>query len=191
MDPHLKSASIMNIDYFNTDHLMGGLKTRALKQATITVGVQFSIFICQMIGTIILARLLTPHDYGLVTMAVTVGMLLGNFGVNGFTEAIIQAKELNHKQVSTLFWINVAISIVLCLAFIAFSFIFVWFFKEPSLNNIIIAIALSNVLSGLSVQHLALMKRNIQYSKISINELIATIIGNAIPIILAVQGWGY
>ena len=189
----MKSARYARIDYFRTDHLhlRDGLRTHALKQATMSMVGRALVFIVQSIGTIILARLLTPNDYGLVTMAVTVGLLLGNFGVYGFTEAIIQAEEISHKQISTLFWINVVMSLGLAVLFVAFSFLVVWFFKEPLLTNIIIVLAISNVLTGLSVQHLALIQRNIQFSILSVNELIATIIGIAVPILLALRGWGY
>src|SRR3974390_1797333 len=92
---------------FKTEHLRFGLKNHALRGASVTVVAQLAGFIIQTIGSILLARLLTPEDFGLVTMGLTVSLLLGNFGVNGFTEAIIQNSEINHNQISTLFWINV------------------------------------------------------------------------------------
>src|SRR5438876_11431321 len=88
-------------DHFSTDHLRSGLRSRALRGATVTVIAQGASFGIQTIGTIILARLLTPHDFGLVTMVLTLSLLLGNFGLNGFTEAIIQVKEIDHEQIST------------------------------------------------------------------------------------------
>ena len=74
-------------DYFNTDHLNDGLKTKALRGAAVSIVSQASIFGIQILGTIVMARLLTPDDFGLVTMVLTVALLLGNIGENGFPEA--------------------------------------------------------------------------------------------------------
>jgi len=84
MDVNPKSAPSIRKDYLNTDHLNHGLKTKALRGAAVSIISQASIFGIQMLGTIIMARLLTPDDFGLVTMVLTVSLLLGNFGENGF-----------------------------------------------------------------------------------------------------------
>jgi len=85
----------------------------------VTVITQGSAFGIQTIGTIILARLLTPHDFGLVTMVLTFSLLLQSFGVNGFIEATVQRERITHRQISAFFWINVGISFLLMLLFIA------------------------------------------------------------------------
>jgi PST family polysaccharide transporter len=177
--------------YFNTDHLRSGLRARTIQGARATIVAQVANFGIQTIGTIILARLLTPHDFGLVTMVLTFSLLLGNFGVNGFTEAVIQTETINHRQISTLFWINVGFCLIIALLFIASSPLIVWFYKEPDLTPIIIALAASNVITGLSVQHLTLIKRNMQFHKTAANDVIASLISCSIPILLAWYGWGY
>jgi O-antigen/teichoic acid export membrane protein len=182
---------IKDNNYFSTDHLNVGLKGRALKGASVTLVAQVVCFGIQTIGVILLARLMTPGDFGLVTMVLTISLLLQNFGVNGFTEAIIQMKEIDHKKVSTLFWINVASSVLLTLLFIASSPVIVWFYKEARLHSIIMAIAASIVLAGLSVEHLALLRRSMQFSRIAANDVVAATISIVIPISLAWRGWGY
>ena len=57
----------------------------------------------QVSATIILARLLTPADFGLVAMVTTFSLLLVNFGFNGFTEAIVQREDVSRGLASTLF----------------------------------------------------------------------------------------
>ena len=177
--------------YFNTDHLRSTLRTQALKGASFTVGTSSLIFIIQTAGMIIMARLLSPNDFGLVTMVLAISLLLQNFGVNGFTEAIIQKEDINHKQISTLFWINVSLSFVIAVLFIAVSPIITWYYKEPRLTSIIIVISSTFVFTGLSTQHLAILKRNMQFKKLAINDISASLIGNIIPIFLAWRGWGY
>jgi O-antigen/teichoic acid export membrane protein len=186
-----KTMSHSKGDYFQTDHLMLTLKERALRGASITVIAQACVFAIQTIGTIILARLLIPSDFGLITMVLSVALLLGNFGTNGLTEAVIQAKEINHEQLSTLFWINIGINIVLALLFILLAPVIVWFYREPRLTSIIIAIAVSNVIGALSVQHLSLLKRRMKFPAISAIDVIASIVSVTVPIILAKCDWGY
>jgi PST family polysaccharide transporter len=59
-----------------------------------------------VISTVILARLLTPADFGVVTMVTTFSLLLVNFGFNGFTEGVIQFEEIDRYTASNLFWLN-------------------------------------------------------------------------------------
>jgi O-antigen/teichoic acid export membrane protein len=128
--------------YFITDHIQGNLKKLALRGAGATIFSQILTFVIQMGGTIILARLLTPEDFGLVAMVTSFSLLLQNFGLNGFTEAILQKEEINHDMISTLFWINGVISFGLMLFFMALAPVVAWFYGEPRLKAITIGIAL-------------------------------------------------
>ena len=120
-------------------------------------------FFVHFFSTVILARLLTPNDFGLITMVTAFSLLLQNFGVNGFTEAIIQREDLNHKMMSTLFWLNAAISSALTIIFMLMAPFLVWFYKEPQLNTITIGIAFSIIAGGMSTLHMAILRRNMQF----------------------------
>jgi PST family polysaccharide transporter len=177
--------------YFGVEHLKTSLKTRALKGASITVVAQACNFGISTVGTIILARLLTPHDFGLVTMVLSISLLLGNFGANGFIEAIIQNEKVNSRQISTLFWINVGISIALMLLFMGAAPAIAWFYKEPLLKPIVVVMAISIFLPGLANQHQAILKRNMEFRKTCLIDVSSTIISVIIALYLATQGWGY
>jgi PST family polysaccharide transporter len=79
---------------------------------------------------------------------------------------------------------------VLAMLFIAATPIVEWFFKEPRLQTIIFAISPSIVFSGLSVVHLALLKRSMEFHKLAANSMIVASVGSVVPIILAWLGWG-
>lgn len=192
-DVHINSKSMSSgcNDYFSTEHLKSNLRKRALLGASATFIAQGCSFCIKMGGTIILARLLSPDDFGLVAMALVFSLLLQNFGVNGFTEAIIQSKDINHEQISTLFWINVSISLGLALLFIVSSPVIAWFYKEPRLKFIVIVMAASIVFTGLSTEHLALLKRNMQFHITSANAVGASFLSIAVAIFLAYWEWGY
>jgi len=178
-------------DYFSTDHLKAGLRTRALRGASFTVIGQGTSFIIETAGTIMLARLLTPHDFGLVTMVVSLSLLLQSFGVNGFVEAVVQSKQIDHKQISTLFWINASLSFLFMLVFIASAPVIVWFYKEPLLKPIAAGMAVSIFFGGLSNQHMSLLTRNMYFIRITSAEVTARLISISTAIALAWWGWGY
>src|SRR5438874_5596835 len=186
-----KPELVRAADYFSTDHLRTGLRTRALRGVSATLIAQASIFGAGIIGSVILARLLTPADFGLVTMVLSFGMVLQSFGSTGFIEATIQREEVDDKQISTLFWIGVTLSLFLTLLFMALAPAIAWFYNEPRLKPIVLAFAGSILLAGLSTQHQALLKRNMQFYRVSAYETAATFISLAVAITLAFWGWGY
>lgn len=179
------------VDYFNTDHLISSLKGRAVRGAGATIFASALSFFVHFFSAIILARLLTPNDFGLIAMVTTFSLLLQNFGVNGFTEAIIQRENINHKMMSTLFWLNATLSTTLTMLFMLMAPIIAWFYKEPQLNTITIGIAISIIASGMSTLHMAILRRNMQFYITSGISIISMFVSIAIAIILAWEGWGY
>jgi len=178
-------------DYFCTDNIRSGLRKRVLKGVSFTVCAQAANFTIQTSGTIILARLLTPNDFGLVSMVVVFSLLLQNFGISGFTEAVVQKKDINHRQISTFFWINVCFSLALMTLFICSSSIIVWFYDEPRLKPIVIAMAASIGFAGFSTQHMALLIRNMHFNKTSAITVMAALSGLISAIVMAYMGFGY
>lgn len=178
-------------DYFSTARLRTDLRSRALTGASVTLIAQTGAFAISTVGTVVLARLLTPRDFGLVTMVLAFSFLLQNFGINGFIEAIIQREQIDHKQVSTLWWINVCIILGLTLLFMASAPVIAWFYREPLLKPIVVVMAMSILLGGVSTQHQALLRRNMEFAKIAACDLAATLASLSIAILLAYRGWGY
>ncbi len=191
MENNSKSKLSDHQVYFSTDHLKTGLKTRALRGASITVAAQACTYGIGTVGTIIVARLLSPHDFGLVTMVLAFSILLQSIASNGFFEAAVQKKEIHHRQISTLFWINAGFGLILTLFFIVSAPVIAWFYNEPILKPIVVAMAVSIQLAGLSNQHRALLTRSMQFFKTSAIEVVAAFISVTISIVLAYRGWGY
>lgn len=179
-----------NNNFDNID-LKSELKERAIKGAGITIFSHFTSYGIQFIGTIILARMLTPDNFGLITMVAAFSFLFQNCGMRGFTEATIQSEVINHKKISTVFWTHIMLSIALTLIFICLAPVIVWFYDEPRLKNITIAFSLTIIFSALSTQHLALLTRNMQFDKIAINRISSAFLSTLIAILLAWYGWGY
>jgi len=170
-----------------TNQLLG-LALRGAGVTVLTSGLGLGI---QVISTITLARLLTPRDFGVVTMVTTFSLLLLNFGLNGFTEAVIQTAEINDALVSNLFWINLGFGALLTVAFAATGSLMAKFYREPQVASVAIGISLTIFLTSTSVQHLALLKRSMRFSVVSANDICARIIAIGLMIVLAWAKWGY
>lgn len=139
----------------------------------------------------VLARLLAPSDFGLVAIVTTFSYLLINFGLNGITEAIVQSDALSHQMASTLFWLNVGCSGLLTLGFSAAGGSLAWFFKDPLVRPVAIGISATIFVTGLSVIHLALLKRAMRFADLSFNDIRAKAVSVLVSIALGWAGWGY
>src|SRR5690349_14714375 len=95
----------------------------------------------QVVSTVILARLLTPADFGVVAMVTTFSLLLMSFGINGFEEAVIQRPEINRFQASNLFWINCGIGLILAVGFAASGSLLARFYHNPLVTRVAIGVS--------------------------------------------------
>ena len=105
----------MNARYFRTDHLLQDLGKRAISGGLVTTTGQGAKFILNLTAAVVLARLLTPEQYGLVAMVSGVTIFLGLFKDAGLSTATVQTETITQGQVSNLFWINVVLGGVLSL----------------------------------------------------------------------------
>ena len=123
-------------EHFKTDHLLRNLKGHTISSGAVTVSAQGAKFILSLISTMILARLLMPRDFGLVAMVTTVTSFLRVFKDAGLSIATVQRERITHAQVSNLFWINIAVSIVSCLVVAAMAPVLAWFYRDSRLIGI-------------------------------------------------------
>jgi O-antigen/teichoic acid export membrane protein/glycosyltransferase involved in cell wall biosynthesis len=145
----------------------------------------------QVVATMVLARLLTPADFGLVTMVTTFSLLLVNFGFNGLTEAIVQREEINHALASTLFWISIGCGTVLTIGFAEAGSLLAKFYHDALVERVAVGISLTIFVTSASNVHLALLKRAMLFSAVSANDVCARLFSVALSICLAWMGWGY
>src|SRR5262245_17257967 len=95
---------------FATAHLLSNLRHLAISNGLVTLFAQAVQFTLTLGSTAILARLLSPHDYGLMAMGATLVTFLRIFGDAGLTTAAVQREGITDAQVSNLFWVNVLVS---------------------------------------------------------------------------------
>jgi PST family polysaccharide transporter len=167
------------------------LRCLAVRGAGAAVSAQGLSLGIQMIATVVLARLLTPSDFGVVTMVTTVSLLIMNFGLNGFTEAVVQIEEITHTLASNLFWINVGASLLLTIGFASAGSLLSWFYRDPRVASVTIGVSLTILVTGVSVLHLALLKRAMEFPGIAANDVLARAASVVTSITLALLGCGY
>lgn len=176
---------------FDTAHLEADLKGRTLRGGTVTLASQGFRFALQMGSTIVLARLLTPADYGLVGMTSVITGFIELFRDLGLSEATVQQSQINHRQVSTLFWLNCFVGLGLMLVVFALSPVVASFYNEPRVIGVMNGLAVNFLLSSLAVQHAALLKRQMKFTVLAILNIISMAVGVAVAVVSAQMGAGY
>ena len=171
----------------------GGTELRrlAVRGAAASVSASGLSLAAQVISTVILARLLTPADFGVITMVTTFSLLAASFGLNGFTEAIIQFEEIDHFTASNLFWLNSGAGLILAVAFAAAGSLLVRLYGNPLVANVAFGLSVGIFIALLSVIHLALLKRAMCFAETSTNDVVGRMVNTAVSILLALRGWGY
>jgi O-antigen/teichoic acid export membrane protein len=178
-------------DFFQTTHLKSNLKQRSIRGGAITVTAQAFKFLLMLASNIWLARLLTPEDMGLVTKVMAIVGFMTLFKDLGLSMATVQREEIDHAQVSALFWVNVAFSLLAGVVTAALAPLIAQFYQDARLIPITLALAAGIALGGLGTQHAALLQRQMQYSKLAACEILSQFIGVSSAIAAAWQGAGY
>jgi len=174
-----------------SEQLKTGIKQKFIKGSLITIFAQSIIFSLQIGATFVLGYFLLPEDFGLIGMVSVVLGFIELFKDLGLSNAAIQSDEINDQQINTLFWINVALSIVLSILFIVLSPVLASLYKQPRLVNIVLALSLTFVFRGLSAQHRALLKRQMSFPSLAKIDICAKLLSTAIVILAAWSGLGY
>ena len=177
--------------WFQTKHLTGDLKTRSVKGGFSTLGAQAISFIMSTGQTAIMARLLTPEDYGLVAMTAVVTGLIVTLGNLNLSVAVIQKDHIKQSEVSSAFWLNLLALAGIALLIILISPLLAYIYNEPRVVNISLVSALGIFIGSLSMQHDALLKRQMQFKLTTRIQLISSFTSLLSGIVLAYLGFGY
>jgi PST family polysaccharide transporter len=178
-------------EHFRTDHLLHNIGHRAVSGGIATIGAQGAKFMLNFLAAAVLARLLSPRDFGLVGMVLGITGLVGVLKELGLSTATVQRDAITRQQVSNLFWINVAFSGVLTLLSAGMAPLMARFYHDPRVNGIMLALSFTFLLTGSTVQHQALLARQMRFQALALIDLAALGIGFAIACISAWLGFGY
>lgn len=163
------------------------LGPKAARAMVFMGGAQACRILLTLVSTVVVARLLSPDDYGLIAMAAPVTAFVMFFQDLGLNSATIQARSVSHDQSNSLFWRNMAASVVIALVLIGVAPGVGWFYGDLRAGALTAASALSVVAAGLALQHTALMTREMRFAALSVIDTVAATAGFAATFVLALK----
>lgn len=144
----------------------------------------------QFITIIILARLLTPEDFGLIGMLTIFITVSQNIVQAGFSEALIQKKKTDDEDFSSVFWINLLVSIILYgILFIAAPFI-ADFYDQPLLTSMTRVLSLIFIISSFSYVQQAKLRKEMKFKTLMFIHIPSIIIAGIVAVTMAFLDYG-
>lgn len=149
-----------------------------------------AVIVANFVVSIILARLLTPEDYGTIGVY-GIFFAIANIFINGgFSMSLIQKKDLTDSDASTAFWVNVVMGFFFYLVFFITSPLLANFFRIPILTDIIRVSALGLVLGSFSVVQTTLYNKKVDFKTTSVIKFASNIVAGVVCVVLAYMQWG-
>lgn len=146
--------------------------------------------ISRVASMVILARLLTPSDFGLAGMVLIFSELIQVFADIGFSASLIQFKTVSEEDVSTAFWTGLGVATVLFGAAFAAAPAVAAFYHRPQLRWMFVAVASGFVTEALIVTQASLLFRRMEFRAIETRLILATLFSAAAGICAATAGLG-
>jgi len=171
--------------------MLDDLKGKTIRGGFARLGAQGASFLLRVSSLMVLARLLSPKDFGLVGMVTAFTGVLTLFRDFGLSSAAVQRTTVTEEQISTLFWINILLGAVLGLITVSMAPAIAAFYREPQLFGVTSVLALGFLFNGAGVQHSALLQRRMRFTTLAVIGVIAMIVGTAIAVGGAIAGYGY
>ncbi len=177
--------------YIYTNSLTKDLEERAVQSGFITFASQPIKLTIGIGSTVVLARLLNPADFGLLAMVTPLIVLINSLRNFGLETALIQREDLDHEQVSALFWLSLKINAVVVTFMVLMAPVLAWFYGEWRVMGITVAMAVGILSLCLAVQHESLLKRQMRFGALTLIEMGAILAGAMVAIGAAFVGAGY
>ena len=137
-----------------------------------------------------MARLLSPEEYGLVAMVMII-IVYANLLVNfGFGVVLVQRKDVDNNQFSTVFWINIVLGLALCLFFIVIAPLVAEFYDRKIIITLVYFLAPILVINSLGICHRVKLERALNFKPIAMAEISSVVLSTSIAIIMALNGYG-
>lgn len=172
-----------------TDDRAGG--GRVFKSASINVSSGLVRFVASLATAVILGRILTPDDFGLVAMVMPILALAMVFSDSGISTYTLQLKKVEEDELNHSFWLGAFSAVVLFVLFLLFAPLIVHFYQEDRLKMVTLVLAFSFLLTIFTAQHNALTKRCFRQDLYAIAEIAASISSVIAAVALALAGFGY
>lgn len=146
--------------------------------------------VSQFVITAILARLLSPADFGLVAMATVFTGFAMIFGELGISSALIQKQDLDEDHWSSAFWLNLLVGFFLAIIFYFSAPFIALFYKKPELVSILQVLSINFILVSFTIIQQTILTKEMNFRSLMVRDILAVIVSGFLGIVLAFRGWG-
>lgn len=167
------------------------LKEKFFKGIAWTFVQNVAVKVLSIVFTIVLARLLTPEDYGLIGMLSIFIAISDVFIQSGFGQALIQKSNCTEDDYSTAFYFNVVVSVAIYLTLFFAAPLIANFFHEPQLVQLTRVLSLNFVLGAFNIVQQAKLAKAMNFKPLAIITLICTLVSGIVGITMAYLGFGF
>ncbi|MBS4014677.1 MAG: lipopolysaccharide biosynthesis protein [Bacteroidetes bacterium] len=169
---------------------MEAITNRSFKAIIWNASGQFSTQILSLAVGIVLARLLSPNDYGLFAIALLFNGFSSVFIDAGFSAAIIRKKEPTNKDLSTVWFFNIGMSIFVYLIVFFLAPLVAKFFNQPNIILLIRVIGLNFIILAFGTIQSVILRKQLNYKVKSIIAVMSVVVSGLVALFLAYIGFG-
>lgn len=171
--------------------MQSSIKHQIKKATLINFITRYARIFIQIILSVVLARLLTPNEYGIVAVVTVFIVFFQQLSEAGLGSAVVQHKELTKKELNGLFALTIIMAIVLSLVFFYFSYFIKYFYHDESYLRIGKLMSLVIMFSTISTIPLGLMRRDQKFLEIGIIDIFVSVFSGVVAVFLAYKGASY
>lgn len=146
--------------------------------------------VLQLIQVAVLARFLDKDDFGLMAMALFVIGISKIFIDMGISNALIHKQQVNKFQLSTLFWSNIILGVIIYLIIFASSPLIAHIYETPELTDVINWVGITFLILPWGQQFDALLRRDMRFKSLAVRDILSKAVGLILAIVLAIKGFG-
>ena len=166
------------------------LKKKTIRGVGWSIVERLSVQGVSLILSFLIARRLSPSDYGLVAMLSIFMVIAQAFIDSGFSNALIQKQNRTEADYSTVFYFNVAVGLLMYLTFVLSAPLIADFYNQPILKEIIVWSGLNFIITSFSTVQYAQIMINLQLKKYAYISLVSVILSGACGVYMAYTGYG-
>ena len=177
--------------HLRVDDIAADLRSRTIRSGVLQMVAQGVQLLLLVGSALVLARLLTPDDFGVAAMVSTVAALVMGVRDFGFPFAAVQREALDQRNVSALFWLSVRLNLLLSAGTMVLAPLLARFYGEPRVLLVTIVWSVGSFFGSVTALHEGLLVRRMRFAALRVVEIGSLVVGIAVGIALAWMGFGY
>lgn len=166
------------------------VKSKVISGLMWKFGERISAQMVSLIVSVILARLLDPSDYGVIALVMVFITIANVFVSSGFGNALIQKKDADNLDFSSVFYINIGVGIIIYLLLYLFAPYIARFYKMPVLSSTLRVLGIRIIIASVNSVQQAYVSRNMLFKRFFWSTLFGTIASGIVGVIMAYRGFG-